>query len=338
MTNVLDRLAGATAVVLVAGLCTSCTTTPDLNVWAKNSSDLASAISVENKTTLKRIDNDATLVAIGEDEKWQLGSLTSETMAEHKKTYADASLVVDASMDAMVLYANAIANLAAQGETGRQAGESLLGSFKSILTTIGETYAPSAVVTSALTEVAAIVTRVQAQDRLADTMTRLQPAVNKLDDAIQQYTTKQADVVDAVANLEVDLYRQQAGPNRLSWYKQRGGYTHLEKVYGASLVRENDLPLTLNLAATNYVLLSLAARNELYQHELADRAQWLAEQKLTLKRIQMASKAWAKSHDDARQTLANCGGLRSLRYSCGNFTADNLKLAADHIRAVVEAK
>ena len=57
--------------------------------------------------------------------------------------------------------------------------------------------------------------------------------------------------------------------------------------------------------------------------------------KAAIAEIKNAVNAWAKSHEEAATLLKTCGGLRSLRLSCGNFTAAKLKDAATRIQELI---
>lgn len=90
-------------------------------------------------------------------------------------------------------------------------------------------------------------------------------------------------------------------------------------------------------AAITYLIESLESRFRERHKRRVKSTQWKKARKQALDAIAKAAAVWRQSHLEAATLLAECGGLRSLRFSCGNYTAANLKLAADRIRVVVAA-
>ena len=315
----------------------ACTATPDLAGWAQNSADLASAINLSNQTVLERIDRDITRMKIGQGEKWPTLESNPQLLADWegwRDEYAENVEAINATMEVMTLYANELAVLAAAGESGREASDSILKSVNTITEAVGIAYPGSELVNSLLGEVAELTTRVQAQDSLAATMQKMQTTVEMLAEAVASYTDAQDSIVVSLDGLERDLINDTAGSNRMSWYVRNSGYKWIEDQF-------DQLALDRVSAERVHSIVNLLERLESrYRDREQERAEltvWVDSQRDALARIAAAADAWRSSHEDAARILAACGGLRSLRNSCGNYTAANLKLAAERIRNIANA-
>lgn len=323
------RLKCIITLIMVAVLI-GCSSTPDLGGWAQNSADLAGAISGEQKKVLTRLNDDIVQLKIGEKEEWNLGGdsggYSSKNWQNNRKIYKDAAETIDATMTVMVEYADALADLAASGETGKEAANSIVISVNTIFETVGAAHPAGSTAAKVLEQVAHAVTKVQAQDTLAETMGQMQPVVDELAGRLTEYIDVQEKIIDSLKRLERTLIREAAGPNRMAWYEQNNGYKIVEKAFA-------DTSEDIQTIAVKYQLILLLEPDyREREHKREEVAQWIRARKTTLTRIRGAAKAWQASHMEAKTVLQKCGGLRSLRPACGNYTAANLKLAADIIR------
>lgn len=312
-----------------------CAATPDLNKWAEGSATLSAAVAEENRKTLDQIDEAIGKLELGYKEGWStlqnLGKI--EKWKNHRQTYYESVAIINTGMEAMVKYANAVSDLAAVGETGKEASQKLIDSAKSIFETAGATFpggsAVGKAVGAALQEIADIVTRVQAQDALADTMGQMDKAVNALSDKIEHYTQVQKEVVSVINNLKFATTLGEYGSNRIRWSERTNTYQKIE-----ALFKEGDAEKTL---ATLELLDRETERMRAFEAQVMQTRKWRDESKQKLEEIVRAAKAWAKAHREAADLLKTCGGMRSLNPKCGTYTAANLIQAETRIRNVITA-
>lgn len=315
-------------VVIVALLATGCTTTPDLSGWAQNSADLAGAVATENKEVLERLDRNIAELQVGEEEGWQLGANNYAGWKQHRDDYTKNASDINAVMGTMVLYANSLANLAAAGETGKEAAEKINSSVGDIVESVGASHPISEGTLKVLKAFADAWTRAQAQNSLAQAMTATDAEIGRMAELVSDVAAAQKEIVESIRLLERLLIRQAAGPNRMSWFKKNQGYAEVEKAFadGASVERA---------AAVTYLIESLEPRFRDRERQGVESTQWKKARIEALDDIAASAETWRATHLEAATLLARCGGFRSLQIQCGNFTAANLKLAADQIRAVV---
>ncbi len=328
--KLLHYSARSVAALFVAVALVACTTTPDLKGWAQNSADLAGAIGAENKQVSDRIQTDIGLARAGEGEGLVIGDNAANTWEERRKLYTDTTAMISRCLDTMVLYANAIADLAAKGETGKEAATQLVGSVKGILATVKIAYpfvGPLVGVgEAAFGEAAGMFTRVQAQDALAAVMSEQQPAVVKLASLVAEYAEKQRPIVITINNFEHTYYIEQMGPAG-HWYATHGVAAN-KQIFG-----QDNPSRSANYSA---FLERLQTRYENAHLTIAASDKWTNDRLAALDHVKSAAEQWRQAHEKATETLVNCGGMRSFRSSCGNFTAANLKLAAERIRNILQ--
>lgn len=325
------HIALLSAFLVLAG----CTSTPDLSKWAQGSAALSSAVAEDNRDTLGQIDVTIESMKTGQQEGWKTldGHASLKIWKDRRQSYYEGAAIVNASMEAMVKYANSVSDLAAAGETGREASENLITSAKSIFETAGAAFpggsAAGAAVGAALQEIADIVTRVQAQDRLADTMSELNAAVDALAGKIGDYTNKQRDVISKIAQLREATVRGQFGVDRVGWSKRKNTYREIERLF-----RNGDAVKTL---ATLELLDRETEHVRARDKKVFEVRKWRDESKQKLKEISAAAKVWANAHREAADLLAKCGGLQSMNFKCGNYSAANLLQAKTRIENVITA-
>jgi len=316
------------AAILSVLLITGCTATPDLSGWAQNSAEMAGAVSYEHQKVIDRVDGIITHVRVGEKEKWRLLAHTSEGWVRKRdgfKTHADA---IRGTLDFMVLYANAIANLAASGETGADAAKKIGGSVKQIVELVGKSYPLTAAATSFFEQIAEIVTTVQTQDSLADGMSVMQPKVDALAKFLIRSVDAQKLIVGQIYAAEQRLLREAAGPQAMKAFLNQDVRGSVEGAIagGTPISGSSGSIADAHAVSIRY--------RDLVQN-LAEAQQWNRKRHAALDAVKTAVDLWRKAHDEARTVLVNCGGFRSLKFSCGNYTAANLKLAAEKIKSVL---
>ena len=314
-------------IIIYCGISLSfgCTTTPDLSSWAKSSADLAGIVKAENKKVITRLDQNISELEVGKKEEWNLGKHTPEDWKVKRKGYFENSSDINTVMDTMVLYASALANLAAAGETGGEAVDKIK---ISVVKLVGESNPISGTAINVLKEFASAWTKVEAQNTLAEAMTKIDPSVKNMASSLSKLTKAQKKVINSLYLFEHWLIRQSAGPNRMSWYAKNLGYKKLEEAF-------KDGADPLNVAATTILLESLERRYRLRGKRHGEVTQWQKERMQALTNIEKAANAWSLSHSEAAVLLEECGGLHSLSFKCGNYSAANLSLAVETIRTVV---
>ncbi len=320
----------------VLALC-ACATTPDLAAWSASSAELAGAISAEQKAITIQLDADISLIEIGETEGWDLKGETQEISSAHWKSVRDAYLsdldVVNASLEAMTLYADALAQLASKGETGGEAAKSIQKSLGTILESVGAALPVGGAASKLFEELAGAVTKIQAQDSLAKTMTEIDPIVERLESAISDAADKQLDAISALYAVGLVLELERMGQNRHDWFVRRTRdargaeltqYQRLERLFSD----DGDL---LRAAAETYLLQVQQQRYEDYAIALTHRTEWFKAHHAAVATIRDAAANWRKTHRAAANYLEECGGLRFLNPGCGAFSTANISLIAHQI-------
>jgi hypothetical protein len=309
---------------------TGCAATPDLAAWAENSAALATGVAEQNTSATAKFDEIVSEIKIGEDENWvPTKSYKTSDFANRRDNYKVYAEAINAGMGAMVQYAQAVSNLAAAGETGKEASESLMKSVKSIVDTVGVAIplAPAAVtaVTEVIDTLADALTRMQAQDTLAKTMSEMQPHIDALSRKIKKYVSLQKNIVTSIRAVRGLIIQGKYGPKRISASKT--AYGKLEKIAGGGAHGVAEPPDQLERDSAHY---------RKYVKELSAETAWLEAQKDALDELAAASSEWTKSHGQAADYLVKCGGTRSLKPSCGQFTAANLKKFAGRVQNAME--
>ena len=311
-----------------------CSSTPDLGKWAEGSAAISSAVAANNSDTLSKIDTALEKIETGQKEDWAL--IKPDNLKEwkgYRNTYYEGAAIVNAGMAAMVKYANAVAELAAAGETGREASQSLINSAELIFETAGSAFpgglAAGKAVGAVLGEVADIVTKVQAQDALSDTMGEMKPAVKGLVERIKVYTEAQIKVIDQVSSFMERMTIAEYGFDRVGWSKRNKTYKRIEQLFRSGDAEKTLATLELLDREMNHV--------RSFDKRIFEIRKWREENKIKLKEILAAANEWAKAHDDAANLLAKCGGMKSLNFKCGNYTAANLLQAKTRIENVIIA-
>lgn len=304
-----------------------CTTTPDISGWAQNSADLAGAVANEGKQITERLDQNYAQYRIGTEEGW----FTKDRLDKWKirrDTFAASKADIDATLEVMTGYADAIAKLAASGETGESAVKNISDSVTKIVDTVGASNPISATALAAFKSFAAAFTRVQAQNSLAEVMTAVDGDIQSLGKVVKDAAIAQKNVITSIQLQESAMIDERAGKKRMRWYQTHKGFTSIENEF-----RDGADPIKAHAVVA--LISQLEPRYREREQAQVDSIQWKNARVAALDKIVQATETWRKAHSDAASVLQKCGGLRSLRSSCGNYTAANLKLAGEQIRSVV---
>lgn len=363
-------------------LLSACTTTPDLSSFAEESKQLRASIGHSHTELIQKVGDLNERIGSGKTKGWV------KTDSEGRKPYEVMTLedangfrsntvafdnhvaTIDATLSAMVAYSDALSNLAAAGETGKESVQSLKKSVSSITSTLGIAYPPSAIAyegfTELLAEVADLYTRVEAQESLASAMSNATPAVDKLALTIQTQSALLEQLTVNVMNLRIAAVRGHYGSAKIGYFEKFNAYKNMEKLYGSILTdcscdrspaagtplpkyctktpaERNDgifeCHLTRETALTSR-LTTLGRINDehsAYVAAIASEQKWAKSMLAQLKAASAAAAAWASTHQQATTLLIECGGKKSLTPSCGNLTVDNLQSAIDRLKNIKQA-
>jgi hypothetical protein len=260
--------------------------------------------------------------------------------------------VIDGVLEKSVLYSTALAELAAAGETGGEAAQSLLGSLKQFgsLVGVGGT-AVSETVANTLGKISTAVTRVQAQKSLADATAAAQPAIVIIADGIRELHAAGDKFAGGLHSDELDALLTIAGEDRVGLFQDAAlGINGLgQRLHGLELAnfakcgqgadraKCSELPEVLRNAETlSRVLDQLRPGYEAYQTKRAAALRWRAERSENLTAVARAAVAWQAEHAKAAEVLARCGGLNV--YRCARLDAATLKAAVDQINEIRSAR
>ncbi|NQZ58704.1 MAG: hypothetical protein HRT88_14715, partial [Lentisphaeraceae bacterium] len=304
-----------------------------------------------------------------DDRKQYEVMMLSETDAFQNaaKAFIGHTATIDGALAAMVSYSDALANLAAAGETGKESVESLKESVQSISDTLSIAYPPSAVAyegfTTLLSEVADIYTRIEDQDSLAIAMEKAEPAVDNIVRLINEQSTLLERLSVNISTLRVTALRGLNGPAKIGYYEKFHAYRNIEDLYESILVdctcdrepsNNNPLPdycsgtehekntailqchLTREgaLASRLTTLERIKSESVIYRNALTAEYKWSETTIKQLKATSAAAVAWLSTHKKAATFLAQCGGTRSLKSSCNNLTVNNLKSAIERLKVI----
>jgi len=316
------RLA-ATLLLLVT---TGCTATPDISAWSTASTSLAGAVNAENRSVIERVDSLIGQINVAKQAGWNIDPNALTTWQTTRSSWSTSNANVEAAMAAMVAYSQALANLAAAGETGKEAIGKMATSVKNIGTTLGLSFAPATAVVNAVTFIADQWNRAQAQESLAAAMKQTQPDVVRLTNLLIIASNTQKGFIRDVASLERQLAALEAGTRLMSAYKRE--HKDMRKAILAGPPSEKT---TAMLALLNHMESRLNQR----EAKKTSATAWSRARSTALAKIVEAGKVWRDTHARAATLLETCGGFRGLEPKCGNLTADNLKVIASHIQALL---
>jgi hypothetical protein len=322
------------SILLLLPIIAACSTTPNLTGWAEQTSTLRTTIEQENSIVVKRIDHVITEAKLAAEENWDMeGAGDPEELVKdwkkHRKAYLQSAGEMNATWQAISQYADAIASLAAAGETGRAASESLLASTTQIMNIAapGIGFAVGSTFEALFGEIAEIVTRMQAQKTLALTMDLLDPEIRKLTGLSIDIATDFGSgegIPSTIWTDERSLITAGYGPSRMHWYETNKGWSKNESLYRDL----NEGTATVEEVAARAILLDALSEQFRARERARDKADsWFQTRANTQERIINAITVWQQEHHNVYAFLEKCGGSRSLRVECGNYNLENLKHA-----------
>lgn len=196
-----------------AAALTACAT-PDLKPFSDQTAALATAVAGEQRQiavkyeqiielyeqACKRAERQAALQPPGElsDCKQR-----DERKAD-AKTFGMVREVIDTILAKAALYATRLAELSSAGESGSAAAQSLLGSLQQLGSIGGfATAIPLEGIKVALDKIATAVTRVQAQESLAEAAARAEGAVQAIADGIVEIRSIEGKLVNSLFQDEI---------------------------------------------------------------------------------------------------------------------------------------
>jgi hypothetical protein len=206
----------AAGVALLAGCAT-----PDFRPFAAETAALGGAISTEQAEVVARL---AQTIA-----KTQTRNANDGRVADFEKqkaSYAANAAAVNVVMTTAVSYSTALVELAAAGETGAKAVTSLTDTLKGFSSALGVALPVASIPAwaSALAqEVAQAVTRIQAQNSLADATKAADPTITRIAAALSELYEwpkgPQALIVSGVQASEEGVLQDIAGRHRMAFYR-----------------------------------------------------------------------------------------------------------------------
>jgi hypothetical protein len=195
--------------------------TPDLKPFATETASLGSAISAEQNEVQGHIAK----VSARAESRDPRDPRVKDLQSDLDKFARDAA-AVDAVMSVAVNYSSALVDLAARGETGHEAADSLGNSLKGISAALGIAFPAAGIPAWAVTlgeETAAAVTRVQAQQSLTEALKVADPVVGRIAKAVASiYATNGAEykIITGLRRTEQDILTDEVGANRLDFYRK----------------------------------------------------------------------------------------------------------------------
>jgi hypothetical protein len=331
-----SRIFALLTFLLLAG---GCTTTPDMSEWAKASQDLKTSVTASQYVMLETVNQTVSDLKVGKAEGWDNLDADIKTWAGNQEVFAHNVAKIETSLGIMVAYANELAALAKASEGGKEASDSLFESMNSVLGTIGAPFTGSQAALAGskaiIDKVSEIVTLVQGQENLLDAMATMQAAVDFMQSEIESSSKAIRGLVSTSTTTQLKIVRLKFGTNKERYLRNKFNlsYTKIEKMYGDAIKEENAVKLTAELNAELGVKERLRAE---YLQFLKDKDAvlvWREYAKTNLRGIITASRAWSQAHEDAKELLKVCGGLRSLRKECGHLTVPNLKASIDWVKS-----
>lgn len=341
---------------------TGCTATPDLSTWAKASEDIRDGMISSQATALGKLDVLVQAAAEAQSQGWQSicgtekpDSLTinwataEEEWTRDRENYRTAAVQVEGGLNAMVLYAQAINDLAASAGTGKEASEGIVKSLTSIGGTLGVAFPAFNGAGEIFTIISEQWTKIEAQNSLAETMLAMQDNVDKLSIALMEQAAIQREIIDDITDKGTQAITSRYGTEKICYFRKKANQLYAQaerpyKNYNIADDRANEagrgLPAKetqdLETEITNHLVMGqfgLPIYRQ-YMDEVNDLRRWETTSKTQLDSVKIAATEWAKAHQEVAEAMRDCGGLRSLRSNCGNLTLDNLKIARDRIKSI----
>lgn len=355
----LKKLSAASFTVLII---TGCSATPDLSMWAQASEDIRDGMVSSQATTIGKLNMLVNASSDAMQQGWKSTCGTEKpnsttvdwSTAEaqwkiDRENYKSAAVQVEGGLNAMVLYAQAINELALSAGTGKEASEGIVKSLSNIAATLGVVFPAFKGTGEIFTLVSEQWTKVEAQNSLSNTMLAMQIHVDSLSTALVNQAGIQKDIIDDITSKGTQAIKGKYGTEKICYFEKKANhlYTQAERPYKNYNEADDRAALeNKNLSAKESRKLETEITNQLvvaqfglpvyrqYLDEVNELRLWETASKDQLLTVEVAVAEWAKAHREVANALSTCGGLRSLRSNCGNLTLDNLKIARDRIKSI----
>ncbi len=230
------------AVALVAAAFASGCATPDFKPFASETATLGGAVSAEQSEIVAHFVQTKAKAETRDSTDSRVDQLATQQAA-----YAANAVALNAVLDVAVIYSTTLVDLAAAGETGSAAVDSLAQSLKGFASALSVVLPVIPVWAGELAkEIAQDVTRIQAQKSLAEAARTADPTVAKIARVITDLNAwpsgPQAAIVTGLQSTEEGVLRDIVGRNRIAFYQginvrkvtipDRAPQTRLEYFFG----------------------------------------------------------------------------------------------------------
>lgn len=224
----------------------SCSSTPDLSTWTKASEDIRDSMASSQSEAFQQIDTLIGAARQAKQQEWKSGcglddqtswtvnwSTAEDTWKVDQRVYRDAANQVVAGLNAMVLYAQALNELAKSAGTGKEAADGIVQSLNSIGSSIGMSVPGLGASGEILSLISEQWTKIEAQDSLADTMTLMQPHVDALSAAVRKQASLQIDVIDNLSDKGIQAIAGKYGNEKICYFQKKAKqlYAEAERPY-----------------------------------------------------------------------------------------------------------
>jgi hypothetical protein len=356
---------GIAALAIAIALLAGCAT-PDLRPFAEQTARLAEAVAGEQRQIalkyVRVIDLNDEACAKEKRAAARLAEPKPETpisctqkekREKNAASYAESRRIIDGLLEKSVDYAATLAQLAQAGETGGEAAQSLLASVRQFgnLVGVGGPVITTTVAT-ALEKISTAVTRVQAQNSLAEATAAAQGAIDAVADGIRDMHAPIGGIADTLQHDEKSLLQTLAGDDLVGLFRDatlgreavsrrlngpemtellKCGATGSDKGKCAQL--QNSLR---NAEELGRLLDQLRPEYEAFVTGSAAAKRWRADRDENLAAIAKATQVWKAEHARVAGALKRCGGLNAVR--CVQVDAASLKVVVDQINEIRSQK
>tara|TARA_R110002167_G_C12693000_1_gene652610 strand:+ start:177 stop:1253 length:1077 start_codon:yes stop_codon:yes gene_type:complete len=336
-----------------------CTATPDLSNWSKTSEDIRDSMVKSQSDIKSNLSQLVSISKLAQNEGWDSTCATTtfnpavhvnwqtaqQDWTRNQKLYATASADVELGLNAMVLYAQAVNELAASSGTGEEAAEGIVKSIKSIGSLLGAAIPRIDTTGKVFKLISEKWTNIKAQDSLAETMTVMQSNVDTLATALKNQTSVQISVIDKMFDMSKAAIQGRYGNERMCFYQRVENRLYKEveepfRVFNIEWDNKDDAQkkATKTVIASNLIIDQFGVPiYHKYLEEIRVLKAWETKNKQQAKMIGEAATVWASIHNTVANEMASCGGLRSLYSHCGNWTLENIKIVRDRLKSLSDS-
>lgn len=216
--------------LMLVGSAACQTILPNVRPFATETANLYRASGVETEEVLARYDASTRLAAeilqrpgLDSIQKGLIEEIAT-SLGRGRESFAASSKVFDAVLGQAVVYSERLAELAAAGESGAAAAESLAGTIDQFrrLTVGGEVVAGP--ISSVLTQIADFATRIQARASLREAARTAQGAVAAIGTALTEIHGDQLQrLVSSLYSDADQLLLFEVGPSIMGYYREAAG-------------------------------------------------------------------------------------------------------------------